>query len=186
VFLNRTAQGLEKRKRLEEAQPRQYTPPVSGSQQSDSKSHTATPIAENKKPDWEIGGSAYPAVVQLNTAKLMKKKFQGMFIETYLPLNPHDGPRLYSEWLCEAVNLEDPGKVLECSFNALSITRAGRLSNNQTLIVQGNAAYGTALRELRKALLSPLLATKDETLAACYILSIYEARSNPQSFVASG
>lgn len=104
----------------------------------------------------------------------MKKKLQGLFLETYLPANPNDGPGLYREWLCEAVTLNDPGKVLEYSFNALSITRAGRLGNDQALVVQGNAAYGLALRELRKALLSPLLATKDETLAACYILSIYE------------
>jgi hypothetical protein len=106
----------------------------------------------------------------------MKKKLQGLFLEKYLPANPNDGPGLYREWLCEVVNLNHPGKVLEYSLNALCITRAGRIGNEQALVVQGNAAYGFALKELQKALLSPRLATKDETLAACYLLSIYEVR----------
>ena len=109
----------------------------------------------------------------------MKKKFQGLFLETYLPANPNDGPGLYRDWLCEAVTLNHPGKVLEYSLHALSITRAGRIGNDQALVVQGNAAYGFALRELQKALLSPQLAGKDETLAACYLLSIYEVSIFP-------
>jgi hypothetical protein len=110
----------------------------------------------------------------LSSANVMKKKFQSLFLETYLPAKPNDGPGLYREWLCEAVTLNHPGKVLEYSLHALCITRAGRNGNDQALVVQGNAAYGFALRELQKALLSPRLATKDETLAACYLLSIYE------------
>jgi hypothetical protein len=176
VFLNRTAQGLEKRERLEEAQPRQDTSPDSP-QSGRSRSHTTTPIYEDTRPDWENGAPAYPVqpvVPHLNTANVMKKKLQGLFLESYLASNPNDGPGLYREWLCEAANLNHPGKVLEYSLHALSITRAGRISNNEALVVQGSAAYGFALRELRKALLSPRLAAKDETLAACYILSIYE------------
>ncbi|KAG0651556.1 Aspercryptin biosynthesis cluster-specific transcription regulator atnN [Hyphodiscus hymeniophilus] len=177
VFLNRTAQGLEKRKRLEEAQPRQDTSPITVSPQSDVKSHSTTPIIEDTNPDWKTGGSTYPVqpvVVHVNTQSVMKKKLQGVFLETYLPANPNDGTALYREWLCEVVNLNNPGKLLEYSLHALCITRAGRLDNNQALVFQGSAAYGFALRELQKALLSPRLATKDETLAACYLLSMYE------------
>jgi hypothetical protein len=173
VFLNRTAQGLEKRKRLEEAQPRQHPSPISVSPHSDS-SYTTTPVIEISKPDWETDGVAYPVVPHLNAANVMKKKFQSLFLETYLPANPKEGPGLYREWLCEVTTLNHPGKVLEYSLHALCITRAGRNGNDQALVVQGNAAYGFALRELQKALLSPRLATKDETLAACYLLSIYE------------
>ena len=113
----------------------------------------------------------------------MKKKFQGLFLETYLPANPNDGPGLYREWICEVVSLNHPGKVLEYSLHALCITRTGRIYNDQALVVQGNGAYGFALRELQKALLSPRLAVKDETLAACYLLSIYEVSLVPKGFM---
>lgn len=179
MFLNRTAQGLEKRKRLEEAQPRQHPSPISVSPQSDN-SHTTTLIIEESKSDWGSDGIAYPVVPHLNAANVMKKKFQSQFLETYLPANPNDGPGLYREWLCEVVALNHPGKVLEYSLHALCITRAGRIGNDQALVVQGNAAYGLALRELQKALLSPRLVAKDETLAACYLLSIYEVGLLPR------
>ena len=175
MFLNRTAQGLEKRERLEEVQPRQHISQDSITPQS------YTPITEDTKPDWEANGKAHPVhpvVPHLNTQNVMKKKLQGLFLETYLPANPKDGTALYREWLCEVITLNDPGKVLEYSLHALCISRAGRVGNHQALVVQGNAAYGFALRELHKALLSPKLATKDETLAACYLLSMYEVSSD--------
>jgi hypothetical protein len=177
VFLNRTVQGLEKRKRLEEAQPRQDHSSSSASPPSDTNSQTATPITENTKRGGEIGNSAYPVVRRLSTAKVVKTKLQGVFLEAYLPANPSDGPGVYRDWLCEVVSLNNPGKVLEYSLHALCITQAGRVGGNKALAVQGNMTYGFALKELQKALLSPRQAGKDETLAACYILSIYEVGS---------
>jgi hypothetical protein len=117
--------------------------------------------------------------LQINSAGVIKKKFQSIFLEGYLPLNPNEGPGLYRDWLCEIVYLNQPGKVLEYSLNALCISRAGRVGNDQTLVVQGGVAYGRALRELQKALLSPTLAMQDETLAACYVLAIYEVSLYP-------
>lgn len=177
MFLNRTAHGLEKRKRLEEAQPRQYTSPGSVSPQSGNTSDQTTgPAIEKAEHDWETDDTVYPLVVHLTAVNVMKKKFQGLFLEDYLPVRPKDGPSLYREWLCEAVSLNRPGKVLEYSLHALCITRSGRIHGDQNLVLQGNAAYGYALKELQRALSSPRLATKDETLAACYLLSIYEVR----------
>jgi hypothetical protein len=174
---------LEKRKRLEEAQPRHHTVPIIISPQSDSShySDTITPVVEISNHDWEADVTAYPVdavvahpvVPQLNAANAMKHRFQGLFLESYFPADPKEGPSLYREWLCEAVSLNRPDKVLEFSLHALCITRAGRDGNNPVLVFHGKAAYGYALRELQKALLSPA-AFKDETLAACYLLSIYE------------
>ena len=171
VFLNRTALGLEKRKRLEEAQPRQLTSPLSLSPQSSNTSDQGT---DHAKRDRETDDTVYPLVLPLTAVNVMKKKFQGLFLEDYLPVRPNDGPGLYRDWLCEVVALNRPDQVLEYSLHALCITRSGRIHGDQDLVVQGSVAYGYALKELQKALVFPRSATKDETLAACYILSIYE------------
>ena len=99
-----------------------------------------------------------------------------MFLEHYLPRSPKSGLGLAGAWLLETIKLNDRSPALVYSLNALCLTRVGRLVKNQDLIKRGNAAYGFALRALRTSLESPKHAGKDETLATCLILSIYEVR----------
>jgi hypothetical protein len=107
---------------------------------------------------------------------------QSVFLENYLPSSPRSGPiGLQAAWLFEALRLTKPGPALEYSLNALVVSRAGRIVGQDDLVKCGTAAYSLALRTLRLALESPKLAAKDETLAACFILSTYEVRELSES-----
>jgi len=103
-----------------------------------------------------------------------KHVIQSMFLQSYLPKSPKAGLGLAGAWLSEAMRLNDRSPALKYSLHALCLTRVGRLAKHQDLIKRGNAAYGFALRALRILLESPKHAGKDETLATCLILSIYE------------
>jgi hypothetical protein len=161
VFLNRTAQGWEKRSRLEEALPRR------GELEIAKTDGLVTYKSQSLSP-----------LLQISPSKSMKAQFHALFLETYLPSSPKLGPSLTQAWLGEAVRLNNPGKALEYSLHALCITRVGRNGGNQALVVKGSAAYGQALKELQDALASPKLAGTDGTLAACLVLSIYEVKQN--------
>jgi len=112
------------------------------------------------------------------TPDIRKELFQSIFLENYLPSSPKSANvGLQAAWLFEALRIGKPGPALENSLHALFITRVGRIAGHDDLVKRGTAAYGLALRALRKALESPKLAVKDETLATCLILSIYEVCS---------
>jgi hypothetical protein len=160
VFLNRTAQGWEKRSRLEEALPRR-----------DKQDDTQT---ESRMSSSSPDSSPPPLPVQVSTTKAMKLQFHSLFLENYLPANPNLGPGLTQTWLAEAVRFNKPGRALEYSLHALCMTRIGRIAGDQSLVVKGSVAYGHALKELQLALSSPNLAGTDDTLASCLVLSIYE------------
>jgi hypothetical protein len=160
VFLNRTAQGWEKRSRLEEALPRR-------DEQEEIQVDSPSSSNSSKSPS---------PPRQLSSAKAVKLQFHGLFLENYLPSNPKEGLGLTHTWLAEAVRFHNPGKALEYSLHALCITRIGRIAGDQALVLKGSVAYGHALRELQLALSSPKLAGTDDTLASCLVLSIYEVR----------
>lgn len=168
VFLNRTAQGWEKRSRLEEALPRREEAIVVqiGGPSVPKVSKPPKPSKPSKSPS--------PPLQGISAKEAMKLQFHNLFIESYLPSNPKLGPGLTQTWLAEAVRFNNPGKALEYSLHALCITRIGRFSGDQALVVKGSVALGQALRELQLALSSPKLAGTDDTLASCLVLSIYE------------
>jgi hypothetical protein len=112
----------------------------------------------------------------VNPSSAIKAQFQNIFIESYLPSNPKVGPGLTQVWLWEAIRVNNPGKALEYSLRALCVSRVGRINRDQDLILKGNATYGLALKALHRSLESQELAGKDDTLAACLILSIYEVK----------
>lgn len=176
VFLNRTTEGWAKRERLEEAQPRNqrdggtYIP--SRSQVSPS-SGTQT----SQKTPSEAADSIYWPVTQMSDVNVKKQMFHGLFLQSYLPTSVRFGEGMQGEWLSEALRLNSPGPTLEYAFQALSVTRVGRFTGHEDLIQRGKMLYGLALRSLYKALGSQKLAGKDETLAACCLLGIYEVFS---------
>lgn len=165
IFLNRTAQGWEKRLRLEEALPRREKPIVVQIGSSDASSTSRSPL---------------PLLQGISAKAAMKLQFHNLFLESYLPSNPRLGPGLTQTWLAEAIRLNNPGKALEYSLHALCMTRVGRITGDKPLIFKGSVALGHALRELQLALLSPKLASTDGTLASCQVLSIYEVNSKPR------
>ncbi|KAH8601141.1 hypothetical protein B0O99DRAFT_249659 [Bisporella sp. PMI_857] len=172
VFLNRTVKGWEKRERLEEVQPRK---------KSSSSPQSVGNIKNEPSPSTSQRGSQSPpiqpsAVSQppIENPDLRKYIFQNLFLESYLPKSPKAGSGLAGAWLFEAIRLNRRNTSLEYSLHALCLTRVGRILGHQDLIKRGTAAYGFALRALHRALENSKLAAKDETLATCLILSIYE------------
>ena len=61
---------------------------------------------------------------------------------------------------------------------AVSLLVVGSSTSNPVLSVEGSKKYGQALWELQKALWDERLMYKDETLAACNALLLYEVYLN--------
>lgn len=155
VFLNRTAQGWEKRSRLEEALPRRVNSTIGHVDRTKALKSSSPPL-------------------QISASKAMNLQFHSLFLETYLPSDLKLGPSLTHGWLADAVRINNPGKALELSLLALCVTRVGKVGGDQAMVMKGNTVYGFALTVLRAALDSPKLAWTDDTLAACLVLTIYE------------
>ena len=88
------------------------------------------------------------------------------------------GPR---SWLALVPEVSMPTKALEVSTMALCMVSLGRRNENPLLVQQSLGLYGQALHEMQKALWDPQLMRKDETLAACLSLSMYELLGCPDS-----
>ena len=80
-------------------------------------------------------------------------------------------------WLQKAIGLQNP-EALHLSLKAIAMTRLGRLFRDDRLTLQGQTCYGRALQQLRKALQSEIFVWQDETLAAGFILALYEVRQS--------
>lgn len=174
MFLNRTVKGWEKRARLEEAQPRQNALPSL----DEVKIVRKTKAEEKSSPKFlRADHESRPIsllTLKSNNPDFRKQMFQSLFLQHYLPKSPKAGSGLAGAWLLEAIRLDTHSPSLNYSLHALSLTRVGRITGHQDLIERGTSAYGIALRALRTALESPKYAGRDETLATCLILSIYE------------
>lgn len=57
---------------------------------------------------------------------------------------------------------------------AISSARPGRLNYDKVLLQESLGLYSTGLSELQKALWNPNLMNRDDTLAACFALSLCE------------
>lgn len=82
-----------------------------------------------------------------------------------------------STWLVLVPDLPDLTKALDTAILALSTVNFGRVNNDQNLILESRRIYGQGLKDLQRALWNPKLMYKDETLAACMALGIYEYAS---------
>lgn len=82
-------------------------------------------------------------------------------------------------WLRHLPELSTRTKALELSILALSTAKLGRLNNNMDLVGNSLKFYVQGLSELQKTLWNSDLMGKDETLAACMVLSLYESIECP-------
>lgn len=69
--------------------------------------------------------------------------------------------------------------ALEASVLAMSTAKVGRLNNDPVLVKASLHSYVEGLGELQKALWDPKLMYRDETLAACMALWMYEVIECP-------
>ena len=82
-------------------------------------------------------------------------------------------------WLRHLPELATLTEALELSILAVCTAKFGRSDNDPMLVDNSQRFYVQGLSELQKALWDSTLMRKDETLAACMVLSLYEAIECP-------
>lgn len=82
-------------------------------------------------------------------------------------------------WLILIPDLAFPTDALEASSLALATSRLGRSNNDPVLLRESLRLYTLGIRQLQKALWDPTLMYRDETLAACMALAMYEITECP-------
>lgn len=99
-----------------------------------------------------------------------------LFICSHVPIGMRKpcGENEGQIWLLALQELPSWTKALEASVLAVSTARLGRLNDDLVLVQESLRQYSKGLVELQKALWDPNLMRRDETLAACFALSLYE------------
>lgn len=163
VFIIRTAEGMVKRKALEEIKPVRGNAQATVIKNIWDESSTALHLVSNQQA---IRGGVDLAPLFLNRA-------QTILLENWLPLTiaKNDG---CAEWLVTVVSRPTRSPALNASLKALSLTRLGRNLGDSALVQLGKNAYGVALKEVQKALWDPKAMWYDDTLAAGRLCSTYE------------
>jgi hypothetical protein len=81
-------------------------------------------------------------------------------------------------WLQVASALPESGDCLSTALAALSAARLGRLHHNRQLAMESKGLYVTALSRLQAALYDPHRMYRDEALASCMALELFEVGTN--------
>ena len=171
VFLNRNAQGLEKRRPLEEAK----TSP--SSQQARLQRLVNQPDSNFQRAmTHSRGASDNRILIQPSTFTLLDQQVISSFYEKYVPSYANAQNDSYSPWLRHVIDLPKPKETIYYSLKALAMTRLGWIHGDISLTSQGYECYGRGLQALQKSILDNDTMYEDAILAAGHILSIYEAR----------
>jgi hypothetical protein len=115
-------------------------------------------------------------------ASAYKQQFLNLFICSYIPddmLNVSRVGRCIF-WVPLLLEMPNVPRALEISMLAVCTAKVGRLNGDQALVQESLRLYIRGICELQKALWNPQLMYKDETLAACMALCIYEVLECPQ------
>lgn len=165
VFLNRTAQGLEKRQRLDEAKsivpPSLEKPAISAN-------------ASRQSLGAMLNSGDNRMLCQPSATPAFHNQIIALFFHRYLPENEDIQDGYECGWLRQTICLQNPGEALHLSLKAISMTTLGRVYKDDSLALQGGVCYGNALQQLRKALQSEVTVWCNETLTASFILALYE------------
>lgn len=116
-------------------------------------------------------------VFQPNGANAFDNQIISLFWERYIPSTDEsvsDGSPC--GWLQQVISSPSPPDTdaLQLSLKALTITRLGRMNQDDRLALQGQSCYVRALHQLQKALRSDHAVGQDETFAAGYVLALHE------------
>ncbi|KAJ9365595.1 transcriptional regulator family: Fungal Specific TF [Paecilomyces variotii] len=106
-----------------------------------------------------------------------RKQLFNAYLRSHIP--PSQLQSLGTPWLALIPELASPTEALETSTLALATSKLGRLNNDPILTRESLRLYTSALRQLQKALWDPGLMYRDETLAACMALAMYEMMECP-------
>ena len=117
-------------------------------------------------------------VAQVNNQHVYQNLFMGEFLGRYLP-TAGNCPQVPLTWLQIVFNVPTESPALNQALAAVSLSVVGRATNNPTLVFESSRKYGQALWELQRALWNERLIYRDETLAACMALVLYEVSPLP-------
>ena len=170
VFINRTREGIVKRKPFEEAKRPQDDP------------SSSAPFMPSFAAPKVVQQSSYPCIQKPvpDSVPLQPKHaaaYEAQLISTFWE---HWSPKQSAQsgcqvpWLQQALSLPDPSSALRLSLKALAMSRLGWIHRDSALTLSGRALYGQALQVIQKALYDETTMWQDETLASGNILSIYE------------
>lgn len=180
VFIIRTTDGLQKRKPLDEAKPRRTLTKTGFSINGDRTTPEGSQLISGIKPE-PISNPDDPSLeIAINTVPVFLRRAESLFMEYWVPLNISRVPRR-SIWFATIVSRGTRSSALEASMKALTLTRLGRMTCDDSLVRLGSTAYGIALQELQKALYDKDLMWDDDTLAAgrvCVQHEVLESTSN--------
>ena len=113
-----------------------------------------------------------------------RQQVLAQFLHYYIPVGTWDAHARRSSnddgtWLFLLPSLQDMPPALSSTILALCTAYIGRLNADEALVQQSLSFHGRALWALQKALWDPSSMYKDETLAACMALAMYEATECP-------
>ncbi|KAF2760451.1 hypothetical protein EJ05DRAFT_285230 [Pseudovirgaria hyperparasitica] len=146
VFVNRTAAGMQKRRRLEEVKD-QRLEEIKNALVSGAFSQAM--VAPAPSPDDHVHW------------------FYRHFVIS------RTDPRL-TQFMSPVMQITTPGPLLTSSLRALSIMKFGRAIHDIAAEQQGQKLYGRSLGKLRLALTDATASKSDETLACAVVLGLFE------------
>ena len=108
---------------------------------------------------------------------IIKLSFFYSFLQVYLPdlgrCNVGRGQPLLS-WFLIVPELLQPGDLLSRTLTSLAMARLGHKNQDLGLSIQARAVWGSAVGKLQTALNDKSLVCREETLAACLALALFE------------
>ena len=160
---------------------------VSPSSASRTKSD-APRLAQSEQ--WMGASAAYgtdlqpiPFAKDISVRHAFRQQLLGEFIYSYFPdgFAVSNGPfrKGKDSWFMQVAELPEMTAALEASVTAMSTAKIGRMNDDPVLVKASLGLYVEALWELQKALWDPKLMYRDETLAACMALWMYEVMECP-------
>ncbi|KAH8901651.1 hypothetical protein GQ53DRAFT_708006 [Thozetella sp. PMI_491] len=135
---------------------------------------------EQASSDAQAANRTNPGTQRRNLAKPVSARhgFRQQLLSLYLGQHLPDEIATRSNqdrnWLLRVPDLESLTPALETAVLASCAARLGRQDGNADLLHKSIVLYDISLRELRMAIMHPALRHKDQTLAACLALTMYE------------
>ena len=107
-----------------------------------------------------------------------RQQLLSAFLSSYIPQGSL-GKTDAKPWLTLLPTVPNPTKALEVASSAVCTARVGRVHGDMRLIFESRQLYAKALKVVQHALWDKSEMYKDETLAACMSLAMYELTECP-------
>lgn len=155
--------------------------------QSTGRNHHDAPLSRRSNGHTRVVSTGsvanqIPSLNDIHSHAAYRQQLLNEFLCCYIPIaNQAVQQRLKEDvpWLLMLPQMSSMTKALELAILAVSTAKLGRVNDDPVMVNQSKRLYVIGLRELQRALWDPKLMFKDETLAACASLSVYEVLECP-------